>query len=88
MDCAHPTVAGEVPRPPQQEAVECSFLKAEIFWGDIHTSHFLSRRYEAVVAHSANYRLLGTQKSQFSVKIQQFSSASDEWLRSKVAQIA
>lgn len=33
MDCAHPTVAGKVPRPPQQEAVECSFLKAEIFWG-------------------------------------------------------
>ena len=56
--------------------------------GDVHTNHCLSRRYTAVVIHSVNYRLLGTQKSQFSVKIQQFSSACDEWLRSKLAQIA
>lgn len=79
INCAHPTVSGRVTPAPQQQACECSFLKADVFGGHSH-DHFLRRRYKVVAVHSVNQVLLGTQKSEFLVKIKQFSSASDKWV--------
>lgn len=71
---------------PISRLLNVHFWKQRYLGGDIHMLIFsvdTTKLWQEIsdLYHYVNHSLLGTQKSQFLVKIKQFSSISNEWLR-------